>query len=120
MPNQKLLTLYSPAIVAMATVLAAAALHRPQNVSTVNTNTNSRTNSNANTGSYTSTTVESREPQEYQATVTLRVQALGNQTAELPTLSAVVARSGEDRRMSSIFRPVATSFILTGAKTTAF
>ena len=78
------------------------------NVNLVNTNANlsntfnSNTNMNAiNANSSVSTTgVETREPDQYQATVTLKMEAVGTaQQTALPTIAANVARSGTDRRM---------------------
>ncbi|MDM7922988.1 MAG: hypothetical protein QUS14_11865, partial [Pyrinomonadaceae bacterium] len=75
---------------------------------TVNTNTNisntavSNTNANfSNTNSMSSAMVnEAREPEQYQATVTVRVEALGDtKTTTFPTLAADVARAGDSRRM---------------------
>ena len=68
-----------------------------------NSNANGNVNSsvtNANSGSTGSATVDSREPDAYQATVTLKVEAVGEQSAtQIPNLAAKVARSGDDRRM---------------------
>ncbi len=67
-----------------------------------NTNANINTNTaNTNTnGAPATSSVDAREPQEYQATVRLTVEAVGDTaTAALPTISANVARSGEDRSM---------------------
>src|SRR5688500_3438360 len=62
-----------------------------------NTNTNANANSNA---ASSSSVVNAAEPTEYQATVTLKLEAMGDQQkAALPPLSATVARSGTDRRM---------------------
>jgi len=71
---------------------------------TVNTNTNSNANAvaNSNTNTNTSSTgsvVDTKEPDQYQATVSLKLQAIGNQNTELPSISAVVSRKGADRRM---------------------
>src|SRR5687768_13291181 len=67
------------------------------NTATVNTNTNLNTNSNS---SSTTTTVSTREPDQYQANVRLSFETLGDtQKATLPTLGAMVARSGADRVM---------------------
>ncbi len=65
---------------------------------TVNSNTAGNSiNSNSSAGS---TTVEAKEPEQYQAKVTVKIQATGNQqTSAMPTLTANVARSGNDRRM---------------------
>jgi hypothetical protein len=55
---------------------------------------------NTNTASSATSVVDAREPDQYQATVKVRVEAVGQQQATaLPTLSANVARSGDDRRM---------------------
>lgn len=62
-------------------------------------NPNSNTMANANT-SASASIITSTEPNEYQATVTLRLEALGaDKSTALPPLSAQVARSGADRRM---------------------
>lgn len=63
----------------------------------INSNANS-TNSNANMSS-SSVAVETKEPDVYQATVTLKLEALGEQKMAIPGLQANVARSGADRRM---------------------
>jgi hypothetical protein len=74
------------------------------NLSAVNTNanvSNSLANSNLNTaGSVPGTTVNAREPDQYQANIKLSLQGLGgSQPAALPPLMATVARSGNDRMM---------------------
>ncbi len=77
------------------------------NFSNTNTNSNmdSHTNANANANTNTNSTVSTSvitatEPNEYQATITLRIEALGtDQKTALPPLTAQVARSGADRRM---------------------
>src|SRR4051812_26818394 len=77
------------------------------NVSTnrVNTNVNLSNSFNGNTSTNVasvdpnSTISETKEPDQYQATVELKLQATGDKQATLPTISANVARSGGDRRM---------------------
>ena len=74
------------------------------NVNLANTSTNTvntMVNVNANTNSAASSVaVETKEPEQYQAKVTLKLEALGaQQTTALPTLSASVARNAVDRRM---------------------
>lgn len=66
-------------------------------VNASNTNT-----SNANlTGS--SEVVETREPEQYEAKVTMRAEALGDtQKANFPPLTAAVARNGTERRMEFV------------------
>jgi hypothetical protein len=74
----------------------------------VNTNVNlsnsfnGNTNSNANVSSVnsTSTISETKEPDQYQATVQLKLEATSDKNAAaVPAISANVARSGADRRM---------------------
>jgi len=74
------------------------------NLSVVNTNNNvanSVSNSNLNAVSTTSTSVDTREPDQYQATVKLGLETMGNnaQRTSLPALGANVARSGDNRVM---------------------
>jgi hypothetical protein len=74
------------------------------NLSTVNTNSNvanSVANSNLNAVSTTATSIDTREPEQYQATVKLGLETLGNnaQRTSMPTLGANVARSGDNRMM---------------------
>lgn len=82
---------------------------------TVTTNTNSNanlasgnrtvTNGNLNSNSTATTssaTIDTREPDQYQAKVTIKLEAMGEQqqpTGQMPTLSANVARNGDARRM---------------------
>ena len=62
-------------------------------------NSNTNTNAIANTES-SSTISETKEPEQYQAVVQLKLQATGdNKATNLPTIQANVARSGSDRRM---------------------
>src|SRR6476469_9198061 len=74
------------------------------NLTAVNTNAgvaNSISNSNLNAVSTTGSTVDTREPEQYQATVKLSFQTLGSgaQQANLPNIGANVARQGDDRVM---------------------
>ncbi len=89
-----------------ATILAGCGAQpaiNTSNVTNVNSNSaNSTVNSNtsANTNSSASASVAAREPEQYQATVTIKAEATGDQQrSAMPTLSANVARSGNDRRM---------------------
>ncbi|HEX8289731.1 MAG TPA: hypothetical protein VF556_17250 [Pyrinomonadaceae bacterium] len=66
-------------------------------VNASNTNV-SNTNSNA-----TSVVIETREPEQYEAKVALRAEALGDtQKANFPPLTATVARNGTERRMEFV------------------
>src|SRR3954465_15240277 len=74
------------------------------NLAAVNTNAgvaNSISNSNLNAVSTTGSTVDTREPDQYQAMVKLSFQTLGSgpQQANLPNIGANVARQGDDRVM---------------------
>ena len=86
-------------------VMFAAGCGAPGTNTTVsNTNVNSNTNLLANTNLNSTTTntsaITTGEPEQYQANVRLSLQAVGEtQTANMPTLGAVVGRSGADRVM---------------------
>ena len=70
------------------------------NANTTNTVTNSNVTANSNTVGSNSVLSSVNEPNEYQATVALKFEAVGDQkVATMPTLSATVARSGDSRRM---------------------
>src|SRR3954452_21267470 len=74
------------------------------NLAAVNTNVgvaNSMSNSNLNAISTSGATVDTSEPEQYQATVKLSFQTLGSgqQQASLPNIGANVARQGDDRVM---------------------
>ena len=80
------------------------------NVASINTNTNltnstnlnsnTNANTNANPLNSTATISETKEPDQYQAVVKLKLEATGeNNKAAMPAISANVARNGTDRRM---------------------
>ena len=86
--------------------VAASACSRGANVN-ANINTNANTNVNANaTGANVNaatapSTIAAREPDTYKATIVFTAQTEGgDRTVGIPTLSADVARSGNDRRLS--------------------
>lgn len=67
------------------------------------TNANATNTSNANTSTTTNipgTTIETREPEQYSATITLKLEVTGNQNISTPPLSANFVRNGADRRVS--------------------
>lgn len=102
-----LLTL--PAFAASFLFMGCGAQPGGTNVNITNSNTNlsnfngnvSNLNSvNSNSMSSTNSVVESREPEQYQATVKLILEAIGEtQKTAVPPLGAVVARNGADRAM---------------------
>jgi len=74
-----------------------------------NTNTNTNTaninatpaNANANTSSESGVTISTREPAQYRATLVFTAQTEGGEkTIGIPTLSAEIARNGNDRRVA--------------------
>jgi hypothetical protein len=75
------------------------------NINLVNTNANiansfanGANGANMNTSAISS--VETREPEKYEAKVLLKLEAIGDQQkTSLPTLGAIVSRNGTDRRM---------------------
>jgi hypothetical protein len=76
------------------------------NTTTTNANTTTNTNaantSNANTSSTTTGTsaIEAREPDQYSATITMKVEVTGAKSISTPPLTANFARNGGDRRIS--------------------
>jgi hypothetical protein len=71
------------------------------NTNTTNVNATNTNTSNANTATTTSTgaTIETREPEKYSTTITLRLETTGTQNLSLP-LTGEFARNGADRRLS--------------------
>ncbi|MEO7659736.1 MAG: hypothetical protein ABIV48_08990 [Pyrinomonadaceae bacterium] len=76
------------------------------NISNAGSNTaaiSNSANANANvetSGSTSTVVVETKEPEQYEAKVTLKLETLGGQqNVALPTMTATVARGGSDRRM---------------------
>ncbi|HKX84480.1 MAG TPA: hypothetical protein VJL58_09685 [Pyrinomonadaceae bacterium] len=71
------------------------------NVAVANTNSNRlAANSNSNTNTSTVTIDTAREPHQYQGTIKLSLETMGEgQKATMPTLAALVARSNDDRVM---------------------
>lgn len=66
----------------------------------INTNTNTA-NNNANTTTAPPSTIAAREPDAYRATLVFTAETEGGEkTIGIPTLSAEVARNGQDRRVS--------------------
>ena len=77
----------------------------PEATTNINTNINSNANVVANTNANATTpapsTIAAREPDTYRATLVFTAETEGGEkTIGIPTLSADVARSGEDRRVS--------------------
>lgn len=66
-------------------------------VGNVNVITNTNVNSNVTTGEGVG--IEAREPEQYQATVTLKVETGGEKSTSMAPFSAQVAKSGNDKRM---------------------
>jgi hypothetical protein len=76
---------------------AAPVANTAANVNANTANANTNTSSSASTSS---TTIDAKEPDQYAATVKLTFEAVGDAaTAALPSISANVARSGENRSM---------------------
>jgi hypothetical protein len=68
--------------------------------SSLSRNIDTNTNSSSNSASSSGVSVDAREPEHYQALVTVKVEAMGGQqNLSLPTLGATVARDADNRRM---------------------
>ena len=87
--------------VVIATGCGAPAANTSTNTANRNTNsTTANSNTNTNTSTSTTTAVETSEPAQYEAKVTIKLEAIGSQqTVAMPTLGATVARNAADRRM---------------------
>lgn len=96
-------------LIAICLSVFAAACNQPTTTVTTNTtantataNGNSAVSVNGNTSTASAVTIETREPDQYQATVTLKLDttgAEGQNTMNLPPLAAQVARNGANKRM---------------------
>ena len=97
-------------LVTTAVLIAISSACQPATNTNANTNANANltanTNSapanvNANVSTAPITSIAAREPERYRATLVLSAETEGGQkTIGIPTLSAEVARSGADRRVS--------------------
>lgn len=97
-------TLTGTAAVLFFTGCGAQTVGTNVNLANSSANSGNSVNSNVNTANTnsaaSSTVVETKEPDNYQATVSVKLEGIGSQqTTALPTLSAKVARGGDDRRM---------------------
>lgn len=100
---------FSLLILPMAALFGAgcpAASNTNTNTTIANTNVNVTTNGNTVSVGNVSTTVttnttviESKEPEQYQATVFLKFETSGDKKMATPPIKAEVARNGSDRRM---------------------
>lgn len=70
------------------------------NTTTVNANATNTSNANMGTTSVSGATIDTREPEQYSATITLKLEVTGNQNMSTPPLTANFARNGADRRIS--------------------
>jgi hypothetical protein len=89
--------------IASAVLLTSCAGTPAPSNTVVSTNMNAASpavNTNSNSNSTTTSAIDTREPDNYQATVTIKLEAMGGQSpVSMPTLGAKVARNGNDRRM---------------------
>jgi hypothetical protein len=87
-------------------IAASQACQSGTNTNTTTTTTTTNANAGANTNTMTTTTTttgtapDTREPDKYRATINLKLEATGNQTASVPTLTGEFARDGANRRLS--------------------
>jgi hypothetical protein len=93
-------------LVITAALIALGSACQPATNTNANANLTASTNSapanvNANVSTAPTTSIAAREPEQYRATLVLSAETEGGQkTIGIPTLSAEVARSGADRRVS--------------------
>ena len=95
-------------VIAISIVVIAASGCTRGPAANANINTNTNVNVNANTTGATNinastapSTIAAREPETYRATIVFSAETEGGDKAiGIPTLSAEVAKSGNDRRLS--------------------
>ena len=95
------------ALVALALLMSACQPQPATNTtntnttnSTTNINSSNTSNANAGTTSTSGASIETKEPDQYSATITMKVEATGNQNMSLPALSADFARNGANQRIA--------------------
>ena len=96
------------AALALAVTFGACQQQTANNANTTTTtnattSANASDTSNANTATTTTTAandIETREPEQYSATVTMKVEVTGAQSISTPPLTANFARNGGDRRIA--------------------
>ena len=69
------------------------------NSNSANSSVSSSNTSSSNTMNNSGVLIETKEPEQYQATVVLKFEVSGAQNLAVPPIKAEVARSGADRRM---------------------
>lgn len=100
MQHHRVLLFSAFALVSPAMFGCGAGLTNVNSAKSNTTTSNSVANGVNATNVNTAAAVEAREPEQYQATVTLKLEAVGSQQqTALPTVSATVARNSVDRRM---------------------
>ena len=91
-------------VICLLILVASACQRAPEANANVNTNLSNNANlstANTNTSTEPISAIAAREPEKYQATLTFTAQTQGGEkTIGIPTLSAQVARNGDDRRVS--------------------
>lgn len=94
---------------AMLSLILVGSACQQQPATTTNTGTNTNmsnvnaantSNANMTTPTTTGASIETREPDQYSATVMLKMEVTGSQSISTPPLSATFARSGTNRRIA--------------------
>ena len=97
------LVVFASAILIMACQPTENNTNTNANIYNANSNLNSNMNLNSNSSisenTNTMSEIDTKEPDQYQATVTLNLQTTGDTKSAMPPLKAEVARNGADRRM---------------------
>jgi hypothetical protein len=70
------------------------------NAGTANAGASNTSNANSGSTAMAGTTIDTREPDQYSATVTLKLEVTGSQNMSTPPLTANFARNGGDRRIA--------------------
>ncbi|HKQ99431.1 MAG TPA: hypothetical protein VJT09_02090 [Pyrinomonadaceae bacterium] len=101
-PSARFLTgiMLSAALAGSACQQQPATSNTSTNTNVTNTTTANTSNANMSTTTPTGATIDTREPDQYSATITIKAEVTGERSMSIPALSANFARNGADRRIS--------------------
>lgn len=102
-PSARFFTGAMLSLILVSSACQQSATNTGTNTNTTTMNANATNTSNANMGTTparSGSTIDTREPDQYSATITLKLEVTGNQNMTTPPLTANFARNGADRRIS--------------------
>lgn len=89
-------------LISIASLACQPGANSNTNTNTANTNASPSASANASPSTAPGSAIEAREPDKYQAKLSLTAQTTGSGSVSLPSLNAEVARDGADRRISFV------------------